>query len=141
MYIDLSGDIKISSKEILERFDYKCFKCGKNLSKVSSPKERPIDHTLPVYYLYPLTTENATLLCQKHNGEKSGKWPSEYYSEREIKKKLSIITGIDYEILIGKPKYNPEAIERLKDPGIVDGILTKFSAYFDEIIKLRNRIK
>lgn len=140
MYIDLSGDTKISSKEIYERFYYKCFKCGKDLSKVSSPKERPIDHTLPVYYLWSLTTENATLLCQKHNGEKSGKWPSEYYSEKEIKK-LSIITGIDYKLLIGKPRYNPEAIERLKIQEVVDGILTKFSAYFDEIIKLRNRIK
>ena len=99
-----------------------------------------MDHTLPVYYLWPLTTDNATLLCRKHNGEKSGKWPSEYYSDRKLKK-LSVITGIDYKILSGKPFYNPDAIKKLKDHKVVDDLLAKYSAYMGEIIKLRNRIK
>ena len=54
---------------------------------------------------------------------------------------MAVITGIDYKILSGKPHYNPEAIERLKDSEIVDELLTKFSAYIDEMIKLRNRLK
>jgi endogenous inhibitor of DNA gyrase (YacG/DUF329 family) len=140
LYIDLAGGQKIDSKKILDRFNHKCFKCGKDLSEVEKPSERPLDHTLPAYYLWPLTTENATLLCQKHNGEKSGKWPSEYYEEKKLKK-LSVITGIDYQILSGEPQYNPEAIEQLKNEKHVDKLLTKFSAYIEEIIKLRNRLK
>lgn len=137
MYLDLSGR-KIDSQEVYRRFGYRCFKCKKDLRKVGA-KERPLDHTLPAVFLWPLTTENATLLCREHNGEKSGKWPSEYYSDRELKE-LSILTGIPYETLAGPPHYNPEAIERLKDPQHVDQLLSKYAAYMSEIIKLRNRI-
>jgi hypothetical protein len=139
MYLDLSGQHKIDSKVIHERYAFKCFKCNKDLSKVKSAKERPLDHTLPIYYLFPLDTNNATLLCQEHNSEKSGKWPSEYYNNEELKR-LSVITGIDYDILRGKPFYNPDAIKSLQNPDIVDALLTKYSAYMDEIIKLRNRL-
>ncbi|MCL2597857.1 MAG: hypothetical protein FWD66_09455 [Paludibacter sp.] len=139
MYLDLSGQHKIDSKVIHERFGHKCFKCGKDLSNVPSATERPLDHTLPVYYLFPLDTDNATLLCRDHNGEKSGKWPSQYYNSEELKK-LAIITGIDYDTLQGEPFYNPQAIENLKNSDVVDALLTKYSAYMDEIIKLRNRL-
>lgn len=139
MYLDLSGSSKINSKEIFERFEYRCFKCKVDLRNVDDEKERPLDHTLPAVFLWPLTTENATLLCRLHNGEKSGKWPSEYYSGEELKK-LAIITGIPYEILTSQPRYNPDAIERLKNSEIVDELLQKYAAYMPEIIKLRNRI-
>lgn len=138
MYIDLSGQSKIDSEVIHKRFGNKCFKCGKDLSKVPAI-ERPLDHTLPVYYLWPLTTDNATLLCREHNGEKSGTWPSSYYNENEIKR-LTVITGIDYQTLKGDPIYNPEAIKGLSDSDVVDKLLTKYGAYQSEIIKLRNRI-
>ena len=139
MYLDLSGQHKIDSKIIHERFSYKCFKCGKDLTEVKTASERPLDHTLPIYYLFPLDTNNATLLCREHNGEKSGKWPSEYYSSEELKR-LSIITGINYDTLQGKPFFNPEAIKNLQNHEIVDSLLTKYSAYIDEIMKLRNRL-
>ena len=138
MYLDLSGSAKIESEEIYKRFNYCCFKCKKDLRNVEV-KERPLDHTLPAVFLWPLTTENATLLCRVHNGEKSGKWPSEYYSDGELKK-LTVLTGVQYEILSGLPHYNPEAIERLKTPKQVDNLLKKYAAYMQEIIKLRNRI-
>lgn len=139
MYLDLSGSTKINSKEIFERFGYRCFKCKVDLRNVDDEKERPLDHTLPAVFLWPLTTENATLLCRLHNGEKSGKWPSEYYLDKELKE-LAVITGIPYETLISPPHYNPQAIERLKNPEIVDQLLQKYAAYMPEIIKLRNRI-
>jgi hypothetical protein len=139
MYLDLSGQQKIDSKVIHDRYGFRCFKCGKDLSTVENANERPLDHTLPVYYLFPLNTNNATLLCRDHNGEKSGKWPSKYYTDEELKR-LSIITGIDYTILKGEPFYNPEAMENLKKPEVVDALLTKYSAYIDEIMKLRNRL-
>lgn len=139
MYLDLAAQTKIDEAEIYKRFGYKCFKCGKDLSNVAKATDRPLDHTLPIYYLYPMDSRNATLLCQKHNGEKSGKWPSEYYSSEELKK-LSIITGIPYDLINGKPQYNPTALEKLSNTDIVNGMITKYSAYIDEIIKLRNRI-
>ena len=79
------------------------------------------------------------MLCREHNGEKSGKWPSEYYSDDELRA-LSVLTGIQYDTLAGQPHYNPEAIERLKTAEQVDQLLTKYAAYMEEIIKLRNRI-
>ena len=139
MYLDLSGSTKIKSEEIYKRFNYRCFKCKQNLRRVDDAKERPLDHTLPAVFLWPLTTENATLLCREHNGEKSGKWPSEYYSEDELRA-LAVLTGIQYDTLAGQPHYNPEAIERLKTSEEVDQLLTKNAANMQEIIKLRNRI-
>lgn len=139
LYIELSGEDKINSKKVFERFNYQCFKCKKDLSNVVDEKERPLDHTLPAYYLWPLNTENATLLCQKHNNEKHGKWPSEYYSPIKLKE-LSVTTGIPYELLAGKPAFNPEALEKLQAPEIVDNLLIKFGAYMDELVKIRNRI-
>ncbi len=138
MYLDISVSTKINSEETYKRFGYRCFKCQKNLRKAGA-KERPLDHTLPVVYLWPLTTENATLLCREHNSEKSNQWPSDYYSDDELKK-LAILTGIPYDTLAGPAHYNPIAIERLKTTEQVDSLLTKYSAYMPEIIKLRNRI-
>lgn len=139
MYLDLSATKKIDSEVVYRRFRYRCFKCQKDLRRVADAKERPLDHTLPAVFLWPLTTENATLLCREHNGEKSGKWPSEYYSDNELKD-LAILTGIRYETLIAPSHYNPAAIERLKTSEQVDQLLTKYAAYMPEIIKLRNRI-
>ena len=139
MYLNLSGGKKINSKKIYERFNHKCFKCGEDLQDKSA-KEKPLDHTLPIYYLWPLTEDNATLLCKRHNAEKAGKWPSKYYTDKELKR-LSLITGIKYDVLVGEPHYNPSAMKKLKNSNVVDELLTKYSAYIDEIIKLRNRIK
>ncbi len=137
MYLDLAPT-KINSEEIYKRFSYRCFKCQKDLRKADA-KERPLDHTLPLFYLWPLTTKNATLLCREHNSEKSSRWPSTYYSNDELKR-LAILTGIQYEILAGPAHYNPTAIKGLKTAEQVDLLLDKYSAYMSEIIDLRNRI-
>jgi hypothetical protein len=79
------------------------------------------------------------LLCAFHNGEKAQSWPSEYYRPDELKR-LAVITGIDYELLSGRPTYNPEALKLLAQPEFVDNLLVKFSAYMPEVIKLRNRL-
>jgi endogenous inhibitor of DNA gyrase (YacG/DUF329 family) len=139
LYLDISGKTKLNSKKVYEKFSYKCFKCGKDLKEVKHENERPLDHTLPASYFWPLNNDNATLLCRKHNSEKSGKWPSQYYTQKELKR-LSAITGFDIKILSGKPTYNPEAIKKLKSPKIVNELLSKYAAYMDEIIKIRNKI-
>lgn len=139
LLIEISGNPKIRSKEVEKRFKHKCFNCGKDLSKVTSAKEKPMDHTLPVYYLWPLTTESATLLCRDCNGNKTGSWPSTFYNDKKLHE-LAVITGLDYDLLAGEAQYNPAALKSLQTPEEVDALLTKFSAYMDELIKLRNRI-
>ena len=139
LLLNIAGNPKINSSEIEKRYDHKCFCCGKDLSAVTDNKEKPLDHTLPVYYLWPLSTENATLLCRDCNGRKSGSWPANFYDDKHLRK-LAILTGFDYRLLSGKPKYNPDAIQALNDPNKVKELLEKFAAYIPEVIKLRNRI-
>ncbi len=143
LYMELTGGDKIDSKEIYERFDYKCFKCGEDLSQDIQAKSVQrggnLDHTLPAKFLWPLTNDNATLLCQRHNGEKADKWPSEFYTNQEIKH-LVTLTGIPYDTMTAEPHYNPDAVTRLHDPDFVDTLLTKYAAYMDEMIMIRNRI-
>lgn len=139
LLLDIAGSPKINSRQIEARYGQKCFCCGKDLSTVTDKREKPLDHTLPVYYLWPLSTENATLLCRDCNGSKSGTWPSEFYNDSQLRR-LSILTGFDYELLSGNPQYNPDAIAALHVPDKVDALLVKFAAYMPEVIKLRNRI-
>ena len=143
LYMELTGAEKIDSKQVYERFGYKCFKCGEVLSQdllaTSVQRGGNLDHTLPAKFLWPLTSHNATLLCQKHNGEKAEKWPSEFYTEPEIKR-LVTLTGIPYDTMAGGPHYNPDAVERLRDPEFVDTLLAKCAAYMNEMIMIRNRI-
>jgi hypothetical protein len=139
LLLDIAGTPKIDSKEIEKRYDYKCFCCGKDLSTVVDKKEKPLDHTLPVYYLWSLSTENATLLCRECNSRKSGTWPSKFYDDKHLRE-LAILTGFSYELLSDKPKYNPVAIKALHDSTVVDGLLLKYANYMQEVIKLRNRI-
>lgn len=142
LYMDLTGGEKIDSSQIYERFNYKCFKCEKDLSQdilSNSAQHGNLDHTLPAKLLWPLTNQNATLLCQRHNGEKAEKWPSEFYSEQELKR-LVKLTGIPYATLISEPYYNPDAIEKLHDREFVNFLLEKYAAYMDEMIIIRNKI-
>lgn len=139
LYLSLSGEGRIDSDAIHQRFGFRCFKCDADLSGDIPASERPLDHTLPVRLLWPMTTETATLLCRTHNGEKSGKWPSEYYTDAELKR-LAVITGVSYETLAGPAHVNPAAVERIQAPGFVDELLRKFAAYMTEMCKLRNRV-
>jgi hypothetical protein len=143
LYMELCGGAKIDSKEIYERFGYKCFKCGVDLSQdiqeQSVERGGNLDHTLPAKFLWPLTTHNATLLCRQHNGEKAEKWPSEFYSDLELKR-LVTLTGIPYETMVKLPHYNPDALQRFRDAKFVDALLTKYAAYMDEMCMIRNRI-
>lgn len=139
LLLGIAGEPKIESKKVEQRFKNRCFNCGKDLSDESCKNEKHLDHTLPVLYLWPLTTENATLLCRDCNSDKSGSWPSDFYNDKQLKK-LSILTGISYDVLSGKPYYNPEALAFLRNSEQVDALLAKFAGYMDEVIKLRNRI-
>lgn len=144
LYTHFEDRHRLDIKAIYKRFDGCCFKCGVDLSTDLSAgeaaKEGNLDHTLPVYYLWPLTTNNATLLCKNHNGAKAEKWPRDFYNKTELKK-LSALTGIDYKKLSGDPEYNPEALKKLQDGNFVEALFEKFAGYPDELLKLRNRIQ
>ena len=139
LYIELGGGQRIDSAAVIQRFSGRCFKCGTDLTGVDKTSERHLDHTLPAAFLWPLTTENATLLCRTHNSEKAGKWPSEIYSDDELRR-LAAMTGIEYAVLLGDPHFNPQAIARLRKPEEVDTLLTKYAPYMVEILRVRNRL-
>ena len=134
---------KIDIGIIYQRFDGRCFKCGMDLTADleddRSARLGNIDHTLPVFWLWPLTTDNATLLCRQHNGEKAEKWPSAFYNDAELRR-LSGLTGIEYRALRGDPFFNPKAISSLRDERFVESLFSKFAAYPNELLRLRNRV-
>ena len=138
LYVDITGSDKIDRNKVSARFAHRCFKCNTDLSQ--DMKNAHLDHTLPVYYLWPLTTDNASLLCSSCNNAKTNKWPSDFYNDTELKR-LTILTGIPYETLSRRAHFNPEALKHLEDPEALKRLLTKFAAYEREIFQLRNRIE
>ncbi|NSX05679.1 hypothetical protein [Cupriavidus gilardii] len=143
LYIEISKESgRINTAEIFRRFQNKCFCCSRPLVDddgfpISGAFN--IDHTLPVYYLWPATSQNATLLCREHNGSKAEKWPSEFYSQEQINQ-LAVLTGLQAELLRGPPVLNPVAVELLRDPAQVNALIFKYARYRSELIRLRNRV-
>jgi len=90
----------INIEELFERFGGKCFKTGTNLD-INDRNSFEIDHILPSKWLYPLTMENACLLCPDANSYKKGKWPSEFYTNNELIE-LAKITGADLTLISRK---------------------------------------
>jgi hypothetical protein len=82
------------AKDIWEKFDRKCFRCGKRVFINSRNPEGSfnLDHTRPLALLWPLD-ETATCLCKGCNSAKRDRPPSDFYTDEELKK-LSKITGI-----------------------------------------------
>lgn len=133
LYGFLAGEsVKSDAKAIYEKFSSKCFRCSKELSY----PEGHLDHTLPAKLFWPLST-GATLLCAECNNLKHEKWPSEVYSEPQLRK-LAVLTSIPYAVLAGTPKLNPQALKRLKDN--VDAFIERWVRYPDEIKKIRKLI-
>lgn len=139
MFGEITGSHRVDVNVIRTRFNVACFKCGLDLAPSSGNKEN-FDHTLPVSFLWPLTTDNATLLCSRCNGEKTNKWPSEFYTKDELKH-LSIQTGIKFDLLAGDPHFNPTVVSNMTKPHKIRDILTRYAHYEHEVFRLRNRIQ
>jgi hypothetical protein len=135
LLVDLGGVNQFDGATVRARFGDKCFKCQTDISSTGAA----FDHTLPVRYLWPMTTENATLLCQFHNGQKGALWPGEFYSDGELRT-LAALTGISYDLLAGTPHINPKAMESLRDSTFVDALMTKYAHYIQDVMVIRNRI-
>lgn len=91
---------RIDFEELFRKFNSKCFKTGKPL-EIRDRKSWAIDHILPSKWLYPLTKNNAALLSKEANDNKRDKWPSEFYTNEELKK-LAQITGANLELISSK---------------------------------------
>ena len=116
-----------------------CFKCGRTLqypSTTSNPFH--LDHTLPARLLWPMATQNATLLCAKCNNEKHGLWPSAVYSKDKLRR-LARLTGYDYALLAGQPRINKEAVERILADA--DGFIESWIPYPNEVKQVRRLIQ
>lgn len=135
LYVDIGGKNRIDTTKISDRFEGRCFRCGTTVDASTAN----VDHTLPAYYLWPVTTETATLLCRDDNGAKGNKWPNEFYQDDKLRI-LTVKTGISYETLTGPPFFNPKALEDLKDGAKVASMMAKYAKYPVELYNLRNRI-
>lgn len=63
-----SGVHKIDSTVVFNKFKGKCFNCEKELEFVKKgQRSYDLDHTLPASLLWPMNSENATLLCSGCN--------------------------------------------------------------------------
>ena len=91
---------KLNFVDLFKRFGGRCLKTGKILN-IKNRKSWTIDHILPSRWLYPLTTTNAALLSNEANSNKRDKWPSEYYTNDELKK-LALLTGSNLELISSK---------------------------------------
>ena len=112
-------DTKIDVEDLFQRFDGKCFLTGTPLD-INDTQSWHIDHILPSKYFYPLTRENACLLSAKANGNKRDKWPSQFYTDKQLVE-LAKITGAPLELLLSpEPVLNTDidvnkAFERWTD--------------------------
>lgn len=138
IFVELASSHRIDMAAIRDRFDEKCFNCKLDLSE-GSQNESHLDHTLPVSFLWPLNTDNATLLCSRCNGEKTNKWPNAFYSEAKLRE-LAVMTGIPFDTLGGRPQFNPEAIKELQNADKLKDMLVRYARYESEVFRLRNRI-
>lgn len=114
---------RLDIKELFERFDSKCFKTGKKLN-IKDRKSWAIDHVLPSRWLYPLSIKNAALLSKEANDNKRDKWPSEFYTNNELKK-LAVTIGANLELISRK---TPIVNDQIDVDACVSRMLTVRSA-------------
>ena len=132
LYKRLAGaTARIDSKAIFEKFDGQCFKCGKALPYTAAGGDFHLDHTLPARLLWPISTDNATLLCPACNNEKHDLWPSDFYDKSKLKT-LARLTGYRYDLLAGPRRINQAA---------VDEIISDAEAFVDEWIQYPEELR
>lgn len=136
----LSGESDVGEVDrLLARFDQRCFNCEKPLlSEPGGENGFYLDHTLPVSWLWPLDL-GPTILCRNCNGQKSDRWPSEFYGDVAKLRALAIRTGIPFRRLSGPPLFNPAAIQRFRDAA--DSIIERWVDHPGKLTALRTRIE
>ena len=127
---------RLDSKAIFEKFSGTCFKCNKPLDQTKRSTFN-LDHTLPVRLLWPLTTQNATLLCAQCNNEKHDRWPSGVYDAAQLRR-LARLTDYDYALLAEGPQINQAAVQKIVSDA--DAFIENWIPYPNEIKRLRKMI-
>ena len=79
----LGNSPKISVDEIFKKFNNCCYNCLK-LINIIDRKSYQIDHFMPACGYWPLTQDNATLLCKKCNQSKKDHHPFVFYSKEKF---------------------------------------------------------
>jgi 5-methylcytosine-specific restriction endonuclease McrA len=76
----------IEEKELLDIFDYKCFKCGINQEDAVRKDIRGLvmDHHYPISIGFGLSKSNCVVLCLSCNSKKKNKMPEVFYSSEEL---------------------------------------------------------
>jgi len=121
----LGNPPKISIEEIFNKFDSCCFKCSKPIN-IKERKSYQIDHFMPACGYWPLTQENATLLCKDCNQSKKDHHPSAFYS----KEKFELLKNMQINnMLVENSNYI-----------LNDDILIDFHKNFDIIIERWEKI-
>lgn len=140
LYRQLAGQGgKIDSKIIFEKFEGRCFNCDRDLSAAESETGiYNLDHTLPARLLWPMCTDDATLLCGSCNNEKHDRWPSEYYDIPKLKR-LARLTGFEYALLAGPPRLNDAAVQAILEAP--DDFIEAWIHYPADIRKVRGLIR
>ena len=108
IHMEFKHQGKEFSNYIWEKFDKRCFNCGKRISI----DEMALDHTRPLAYLYRLD-EYATCLCSTCNSKKRDHFPVEFYSNQQLEE-LSQKTGLPIDILRSK-SINQPALHQLEE--------------------------
>jgi len=99
-------DEAIDIDDLFQRFESKCFGCDIKLNK-EDRQSYQIDHILPNSLLWPLSKQNACLLCKDCNQKKKHNWPNKFFKSNDKLVKLSKITGANLELLTSKiPQTN-----------------------------------
>jgi hypothetical protein len=94
--------------QIWERFARRCFYCKTELEL----DDVRLDHTRPLAYLWPID-EHATCLCADHNGQKSDKFPVDFYTREQLAE-LAAITGLSLAELTARA-FNEVELQRILD--------------------------
>ena len=141
LYMQLAADDnRVDSRKVFGKFGGCCFNCEKELTFTAKAKRSfDLDHTLPASLLWPMRTDNSTLLCSACNNEKHGDWPSKFYKNRDKLKKLAVLTGYPYDLLAGPAVLNDEAVALILED--VDVFLETWIPYPNGIKKVRQLLK
>ncbi len=128
---------RLDSRAIFDKFAGKCFSCDTELQYERAGAIH-LDHTLPARLLWPMTTDNATLLCSTCNNQKHDQWPSSFYDAPKLRR-LAVLTGYEHALLSGPPQINEDAVAAILAD--TDGFIETWIAYPDDIKKVRRLIR
>ena len=117
VHMEFKRQKKEFSTYIWEKFNKRCFNCGKRISV----KEMALDHTMPLAYLYRMD-ETATCLCSSCNSKKSDSFPVDFYTQEKLSE-LSAITGLSLE------KLNSRSINRSVLKILVENVVWFFDDF------------